>query len=257
MLHDRCAGILARVSARRLALLGRDYPALGPIGVVRLPGAGALALSRGAERKAYRHVDPNEDAALLVADTAGVLLAVADGFNGVAASEVSLRAVGRAAAELLAPDLESFAAACIALVTSVARRLERKSDSRTCLVVAALCGDRCRFASFGDSSLYRAGAATAVSAENTLVLGPARDADAVRALLRGTRSLWLGEFERAPGERVATVSDGVTNFVLDATTIPTRLRDAASDAAAAAEIAREALAGGAGDNVAVAVAGGD
>jgi len=124
MLHDARAGILARVSARRLALLGRDYPALGPLGVARLPGVGALALSRGAERKAYYHVDPNEDGALLVADAAGVLLAVADGYNGVAASEVALRLTGRAARELLAPDLEGFTAAVIALVGRIARELD-------------------------------------------------------------------------------------------------------------------------------------
>jgi serine/threonine protein phosphatase PrpC len=132
---------------------------------------GALALSRGAERKPYRHVDPNEDAALLLADEAGMLLAVADGFNGVPASELALRAVGRAAAELLVPEFERFAAAVLALLARIAQRLDPESDSRTCLLLAALSGNRCHFASVGDSSLFRATSGEPVSLASELFLG--------------------------------------------------------------------------------------
>jgi serine/threonine protein phosphatase PrpC len=257
MLHEPGAGILAPVHARRLALLGRDYPVLGPVGVVRLPGAGALALSRGKERKPYRHVDPNEDGALLIAQSAGTLLAVADGYNGVAASERALRAVERAAAALLVPDPERFAAAAIALVAALACDLAEVGDSRTCLVVAALCGRRCHFASFGDSSLFRAAASGPVTQSNEIVLGPELQGEALAPLLREAAGLWLGGFERAAGERIALVTDGVTNFAPEPDALSRILKDAPSDAAAAREIARAALGGGAGDNVAVAVAGAD
>jgi serine/threonine protein phosphatase PrpC len=254
MLHDPREGILARVAARRLALLGRDYPALGPVGVARLPGAGALALSRGAERKPYRHVDPNEDAALLVADDAGVLLAVADGFNGVAASEIALRAVERATPELLVQDAAVFAAAALALVERIARRLDPESDSRTCLLVAVLSGTRCHFANVGDSSLYRARSPEVVTAGSELFLGPGFDTRRLGGR-GGKDASWLGSFERAPGERVAVVTDGITNFARDPSALPQRLEGAATDVLAATAIVRDALAGGAGDNVAIVIAG--
>jgi serine/threonine protein phosphatase PrpC len=245
------------VRPRRLALLGRDYPTLGLLGVARLPGVGALALSRGAEPKAYAHVDPNEDAALVLQADTGALVAIADGFNGVAASEVALRAVERAASELVVPEPERFANAAIALVAAIASDLARAGDSRTCLLVSVLCASRCHVASFGDSSLFRAGSDDPVTAANELVLGPAAGDRPLAELLRDAQFLWLGGFERAHGERIAAVTDGVTNFAPDLGAIPGWLRDAPTDAAAARAIARAALGGGAGDNVAVAVAGGD
>lgn len=255
MLHDPHASILARVAARSIALLGRDYPALGPVGVAHLPGTGALALSRGLERKPYRHVDPNEDAALLLADETGVLLAVADGFNGVAASEIALRAVRRAASDLLVPEAPRFAAAALALFERLGRRLDPESDSRTCLLVAALCGSRCHFATVGDSSVYRATSLEVVSAGNELVLGPGFDARRLEGGPSGERAIWHGSFERALGERIALVTDGITNFTRDLRAVSRSLAHAPTDTSAAVAIVRDALSGGAGDNVAVVVAG--
>jgi serine/threonine protein phosphatase PrpC len=74
----------------RLALLrGRDHLELGVVDAVG-EGCGALAITLGGAPKRYPHVDPNEDAALLVLGPAGVLAAVADGHHGFEAAEVAL-----------------------------------------------------------------------------------------------------------------------------------------------------------------------
>ena len=66
----------------------------------------------------------------------------------------------------------------------------------------------------------------------------------------------FGSFERKPGERVALVSDGVTNFLQ----APDRMRDLLAsdvdDAECARAVALAAMRGGAGDNVAVALLSG-
>jgi len=86
---------------RSICLLGRDYPELGPLGIAGLPTGGALALSRGALPKPYPHLDPNEDGALLVETQRGMLLAIADGYNGVAACELALAAAREGAGALI------------------------------------------------------------------------------------------------------------------------------------------------------------
>jgi len=234
-----------------ISLLGRDYPELGPLTVVLAPEGGALALSRGREPKPYPHTDPNEDGALLVRTPEGVALAVADGYNGSAASERSLDAVRDAAPALIVEDDEAFERAAAELARSIAASLAALVPSRSCLLVASLRAERCHFASFGDSALFRAGAPGQLNVINGLALRPSL---ATRKLLT---PLWCGGFERAPGERIAIVSDGVTNFMQDPASLPRLLAGAANDAAAARSIAEAALSGGAGDNVAVAVFGPD
>lgn len=233
-----------------ISLLGRDYPELGPLAVVYAPGGGALALSRGREPKAYPHTDPNEDAALLVRTPDGVALAVADGHNGAAASERSLEAVRDAAPSLVVESADAFERAADTLVRGVAASLAEVAPSRSCLLVAALCGTRCHFASFGDSALFRSGARDQVNVTNELTLRPSL---ASRTL---PVPLWCGGFDRTREERVALVSDGVTNFMADPRSLPRLLADAADDASAARAVAEAALDGGAGDNVAVAIFGG-
>jgi hypothetical protein len=205
------------VKSRAISLLGRDYTELGPLIQVSFPDGGALALSCGARRKAYHAVDPNEDAALLLRSERGALLAVADGFHGLTASHRALTA-GR----------------------------ELRSASRTCLLLASIDASGCRWACLGDSALFRSTRSDPVTPCNDLVLQPG-----LRALPHPPDD-WSGTFRLEPGERIAVVSDGVTNFVTDMTSIPRMLASAKSDAAAAREIALAALHGGAGDNVAVA-----
>jgi serine/threonine protein phosphatase PrpC len=236
------------MAQRRVELRGRDYRELGPLALVALPGAGALALSRGAEPKAYAHVDPNEDGALLVANDGGLLAAVVDGYNGAAASERALDAVAAAAAELIAAGGRDFAERARRLALDVAGTLREVAPSHTCLLLAARRGAALHFASFGDSTLFRASSNAAASPATPHVLGPRLKP---RAL--GPEAPWHGAFTLAPGERVALVTDGVTNFAPEPERLGALLRAQNDAASGARAIARAALDGGAGDNVAVAV----
>lgn len=229
-----------------IALHGRDYTELGPLAALSLPGAGTVALSRGAFSKWYAHVDPNEDGALVARAERGVLIAVVDGRNGVRASEVALGAVRDRAAALLTPDVAAFGSHAAALVRGVASELEGERRSRTCLLVAALHPEICTWCSFGDCALIRATEPGQVNSENPLVLGPRLWLEAV------PRESWLGRFERRPGERIAAVTDGVVNFLADRDEAQRLLADAPDDATAATALARTAMESGAGDNVGVA-----
>jgi serine/threonine protein phosphatase PrpC len=229
-----------------VALLGRDYPQLGPLGAVALPSGGALALSRGQEPKPYRHVDPNEDAALIVRAPAGVLLSVADGHNGVAASELAIDAVRASAGDLLAGAPSQFATGIEALVESLAEPLHEVAPSRTSLLVAALVADRCVYACIGDCSLYRASAREPVTEDTQPVLGAELRFDDER------RRAVFGDFARVAGERIVLVTDGVTNFVTS-DVVPDLLVREGDDGECARAICRAAMRMGAGDNVAVAL----
>jgi len=226
-------------------LLGCDYPELGPLAQVALPDVGALALSCGARPKSYDAVDPNEDAALLVRNERGALLAVADGFHGLSASHRALELCEQAAPALIGVSLVDFRLTVERVALGIGLELRRLGPSRTCLLLASVDAAGCRWACLGDSALFRASHADSVSSPNDLIVRP------------GQRSLpqpverWSGAFRAEPGERIAVVSDGVTNFVPELGSISRLLASAKSDAAAAREIALAALHGGAGDNVAV------
>ncbi len=229
-----------------ISLLGRDYPELGPLGLAELPGAGALALSRGRYPKAYRHHDPNEDSALLVRADAGLLLAVTDGHNGARASEVAIEVVQEHAPKLIGRPTREFRSEMFAIFDDVAARLRGAAGSRTCLILAAL-GELCEWACFGDASLFRAGSSRPVSPPNRLLLGRGLSLDE-------PEDLWSGTLQLGPGERIALVTDGITNFTPRLEQIQTALREAPDDVHAARLLAENALRGGAGDNVAVATA---
>ena len=236
---------------RAIELLGSHWPELGPLALVELDDGGALALSRGAKPKSYPHKDPNEDAALLVRLPIGALLAIADGFNGFDAASLAIERVRARAEGLVASADAAFRAQVLDLVDDVRARLPRGSESRACLVVAALRGGRGELASFGDAFAFRSNAPLPLAPQNAIVLGSER----------GPREIdparWYRSFERAPGERVALVSDGVINFMPDPSEIPGLLASAASDLDCARALALIALRGGAGDNVAVAAFAGD
>ena len=232
---------------RSISLLGRDWTELGPLCVAELPDGGALALSRGVLPKAYAHTDPNEDAALLVRTSSGVLLAVADGFNGSEASELAIECARARAAELVEASGDAFRAVVARLADGVLAALPRRSRSRSCLVLAALRGESAELASLGDSNAFVAGAAHPLASQNSLLLGNPEP------LARARPELFRLRFTRVAGERIALVSDGVTNFIADLASVPRLLAERASDLDAARAIAQAALDGGAGDNVAVAV----
>lgn len=236
---------------RAIALLGRHWPELGPLALVELEDGGALALSRGARPKSYAHKDPNEDAALLVRLPVGVLLAVADGFNGFDAAELVIERVRAGAERFVTSSGAAFCDHVRDLLDDVRTRLPRGSESRACLVLAALCGTRMELASFGDAFAFRSGSPLPLIPQNAILVGSekgAREIDPVR---------WYRTFERAPGERVVLVSDGVINFMPDPSEIPGLLAAGVSDLECARTLALAALRGGAGDNVAVVAFAGD
>ena len=230
---------------RAIALLGRHWTELGPVGLAELPDGGALALSRGARPKAYAHTDPNEDAALVVRTDAGVLLAVADGFNGTAASELAIEEARARASALVEASGPAFRAEMVRLADTVRGALPRGSRARSCLVLAALRGERIELASLGDSSAWLVGSSDALTGENALLIGDPEP------LARARHELWHSQWKRVNGGRLALVSDGVTNFVAERT-IPGLLAAAASDVDAVRALALAACEGGAGDNVAAA-----
>lgn len=236
---------------RAIELLGRNWPELGSLVIAELEGGGALALSRGAEPKSYAHKDPNEDAALFVRLPEGVLLAVADGFNGVEAAELAIECARAHAETLVLADGADFCLKICALLEDVRTRLPRGSDSRACLVLAALRGASCELASFGDAFAFRAGSPLPLTQQNPILVGSEHGPQRIDP------ARWHRSFERAPGERIALVSDGVINFTPDPSVIPGALSTYATDVDCARGLALAALRGGAGDNVSVAAFAGD
>ena len=236
---------------RALELLGRHWPELGPLALAELDGGGALAISRGSAPKTYAHKDPNEDAALLVRLPAGVLLAVADGFNGVEAAELAIARARALAEPLLLASGAAFRARVCELLDDVRTRLPKGSESRSCLVLAALRGASCELASFGDAFAFRAGSPLPLMQQNTILVGSERGPGQIAA------ARWHTSFERAKRERIALVSDGVINFTPDPSLIPGSLSEFATDLDCARELALAALRAGAADNVAVATFSGD
>jgi serine/threonine protein phosphatase PrpC len=233
-----------------ISLLGRDFPELGPVGLVTNRLGGALAISRGRFPKPYPHVDPNEDAALLVHTRSGVMIAVADGFNGSAASELALEALSKSADLLVVEDTDAFDSAIREWVRTLTVELRRVAPSSTCLALIAVRDRACHVASFGDSSAFRA-------SENEVLVGPTELPWPPGLAKPGLVDVpFTAHFAREAGERVAVVSDGITNFLRDPTRIPAWLAEAPDDTSAVRRIAEAALESGAGDNLAV-VAYGD
>jgi serine/threonine protein phosphatase PrpC len=212
----------------------------------------AIALSRGRYPKGYAHLDPNEDAVLAAVGAEATLLAVADGHNGVEASEAAIAAIAAVAEalaaapieepELLVEDLFAEARTKIGQVLSAAE--EERRASRTALSVALVVDDSLYTATLGDTAVLvlRGGKAKVVSGTGPF-LGPT------------THRPVASRFRLKRGDTVVAVSDGVVDYLgrrwqaalLDAVV------NAASPEAAALALTEAAMAGGAGDNVAVAL----
>ena len=236
-------------------LWGKDHVDLGSVAVEAAGPKAAVAITRGRHRKAYRYTDPNEDAAVAVAGRRATLLAVADGHNGWAATEAAIRTVVGALgddpppADLADADLvDLFLAASNAVLEVTDHPTSATPNSRTTLVVALVSGRRLQWASFGDSAVYTvtpAGAAQ-LSRSTHRFVGYPMERFAVDVMLdRGTTSL-------SDGAWVVAASDGLVDF---AHPFPTGLfGPGASPAEVAKGLIGAACDGGAGDNVAVAVA---
>lgn len=142
-------------------LRGREHHALAEIALQTQDDA-AIALSIGGAPKRYAHTDPNEDAALLVARDATLLLAVADGHGGYEAAEVALETVRDWAARLPASIGETWHERVIEALVEANSRIRAgatrggRRHSRTTLALARIepAQGALRWASIGDSHVF-------------------------------------------------------------------------------------------------------
>lgn len=236
-------------------LWGKDHVDLDRVAVEELSDDVAVAITRGRHRKAYRYIDPNEDAAVAVLGRRATLLAVADGHNGWPATEAAITTVVDALGDDPPPadlddaalvDLFHRASNAVREVTEVPG--SEHPESRTTLVVALVTSGRVQWASFGDSAVYSvtaAGAAPLSQSQHRFVGYPMPRSAVEYYLDRGT-------FRLPSGAWVVAASDGFVDF---AHPFPTGVFADGADAAAVARgLVTAACEGGAGDNVAVAVA---
>lgn len=236
-------------------LWGRDHVALDQVAAQSVDGRAAVAITRGRHRKAYRYTDPNEDAAVAIVGPRATLLVVADGHNGWTATEAAVATItDHFGADPPPADVDEkvlvdlFHRAGGAILDVTGRPEALNPESRTTLVVALLAGRRLQWASFGDSAVYRATPAAAVPlapAQHRFVGYPMSRAKVDFHLERGTEELTEGSW-------VIVATDGFVDF---AHPFPTQLLTAGAEPETVARgLVLAACDGGAGDNVAVAVA---
>jgi len=236
-------------------LWGKDHVGLDELAVEELSDTVAVAITRGRHRKAYRYTDPNEDAAVAVVGPRATLLAVADGHNGWAATEAAMTVVVEALGTDPPPAnldddalVDLFHRASAAVLDVTGRPGFEQPSSRTTLVVALVARGHVQWASFGDSTVYTvtpAGAAPLSQSQHRFVGYPMPRSAVDFYLDRGTARLSTGAW-------VVAASDGFTDFAHPFPTEPFARERPAGVIARALVLA--ACEGGAGDNVAVAVA---
>lgn len=237
---------------RLVALWGDEHPDLDRVADARLDELSAVALTRGRFPKPYPHLDPNEDAVLAASGPAGRLLAVADGHAGFDAARAALRAVAAGAPGLLddpverpAAALEELCRAARAAVADVVAGADHvRAGSRTALTIALLVDGHVHVATYGDTVCLRArgGRGRAVGAEGPFLAAGADIPDVARARV-GSR------------DRLLVASDGLSNYLgRDWPDRAATLLHASDDPVEAVRnLVELAMAGGAGDNVAVGV----
>ena len=236
-------------------LLGEWMPELGGLRVEAAGPRGAVGISAGRYAKSYKHVDPNEDAALVASGPAGHLFVVADGHNGFDAAKAAVLGVHQACAELLSAAVGE-PGEILRQVSRVARESVRQAletvdpdrlRSRTALSAAVVSGRKLAAVTFGDTSvaLFPAGRFGK----------PARVTDASAFLGGHRRSIDIRSERVRPGDWVVVASDGVTDFLGDnwLNHVERLLPDAPAPEEAARRIVAAACDAGAGDHVAVAV----
>lgn len=236
-------------------LWGKDHTEFDDVVCEPAGERAAVAITRGRHAKAYDYTDPNEDAAIAIAGPRATLLAVADGHNGWPATEAAISTIVDRLGDDPPPFVSDdemvglFHAASEAVLDVAMRAGSPNPDSRTTLVVGLLAGRRLQWASFGDSAVYSVtqAAAVALARPQHRFVGYPMPLPVVDLLLeRGTVDL-------PDGAWVVLATDGFIDF---ARPFPTAV---VAEGATAESVARglvlAACDGGAGDNVAVAVAG--
>jgi serine/threonine protein phosphatase PrpC len=238
---------------RSIALWGDDHPDLGEVAVTALGADLAIGLSAGRLPKPYWHLDPNEDASLVMDGGSIRLLAVADGHNGFDAARSAVAAVHETGQRLL--DSEGLAPKellqrVMASAADAVRRdiapLEAPRDaSRTALSVAVVTGGRVVAASYGDAAVVRVrrGRTKSITAEHEF-LGPTSSTPA------------SGEARVRPGDVIVLVTDGVTDHLgrTPLARLGAVLNDVTEARQSVSDLLALASAGGAGDHLGVALA---
>jgi serine/threonine protein phosphatase PrpC len=239
---------------RSVLLLGDDHTELGEMAVAGVPPAGALALSRGKFPKGYTHFDPNEDAALVATDGAAWLLAVADGHNGFDAARAAITAVHQTAASTLQAADADLHAALTSAVAAAHRALEAalsdaeswRAASATTLAVALVVGDQLAVASFGDSMV-------AVIRDQRLI--PINRPSPFLVSETDPTGVQIDQTTLVPGDVVLAATDGLTDFLgrRGRRSLPRALSGLDQPTVSARLAVEHAFAGGAGDNIGVAL----
>ncbi len=238
------------MSTRIAALWGSDHTELGEITVTDMPPASAIAISRGKFRKGYPYLDPNEDAVLVATDGTSWLLAVADGHNGFDAAHAAMTAVHTSTAETLAatdPEVAialAITAAHASLVNAVENVDEKRASSATTLALALVSRSGVTVASFGDSMVMviRDRKLRPVNRRSPF-LNAATDPTDVQITRSTLRS----------GDMLLLATDGLTDFLVSPQVLARSLSQSEQPGGLARHAVDLAFAGGAGDNVAVAV----
>lgn len=234
------------------ALYGCDHPDLDTVAHDTVGEATAIALTPGRFPKGYQHVDPNEDAVLAAEGPAGRLLAVADGHNGVEASHAAVRAVAAHAGTALDGSLSPSAAleylldlAIDAVADAVARSEPPRDRSRTALSLALVTGGAVHAGTWGDTVV------AVVRGRRVRPLGEPAPFLGRRSILPPTRRARL-----RGGDVVVALTDGVSDFLGGhwRAELAASVADTASAVQTALRLIDAAMAGGAGDNAAAAVA---
>jgi len=246
----RAATTVPPMAVRSAVLWGSDHTELGEIAVAEVPPASGLGISRGKFRKGYPYLDPNEDAVLVAADGTSWLLAVADGHGGFDAARAAIAALQTTGAEILGqtdPEVAIATAARAAHAAIVAANWDdARAGSATTLAVALVIGDQLTVGSFGDSMV-------AVARDQRLlpVNRPSPFLDA------GTdpAEVQISQAALQRGDVVLAATDGLTDFL--GSHGPRALARTLSSTEEPGVLVRlaveQAFAGGAGDNIAVAL----
>ena len=241
-------------SVQFAVLWGHEHPELGVVATEKVSPRIGLALSGGKFPKGYPHLDPNEDAVTAATDGVASLLAVADGHSGHDAARAAIETVLLATPSLLfgATDRPREALQAVfqdareAIRAALDNKDGERADSRTTLSIALLGPDRVTVAGLGDSSvvLIRDYAARIVGSPAPF-LGPDTP----------LTEIVLDDASLSPGDRVLAATDGLFDFLgRRGFELLARLASNTEPGDLARQAVKAAFSGGAGDNVAIAVA---
>lgn len=240
-----------------MVLLGPDLVEPGVVEVAAASPSAAAGLTRGWAPKPYAYVDPNEDAVAVVSDDQETVLVVADGHTGQESSVVAVEAVlealgGPGVARDLDAVARAFEMANEAVVAACRDLTPPNSDSATTLVVVVVSAQTVRWASMGDSVaiLAHPGSTRQLTRPMRRFIGSA-GAPVAAMVARGQESV-------EPGTWVVVASDGYSDWAPAGGDLAHATAVWSHGAPDAESVVRrlmdKARAGGAGDNVAIAVA---